>query len=281
MTAISTIELPLKVLFEESQVDRNAKYKVTIDTSVGVLALNKLFEEFESENPQAIGFTLHGTDNTVSVFAANKSNRYRIQSEHMSLLQVVSKDLVRRVFEAVTDGVQVGGNVQYEYIRETLDTIQELEAKRAEDSKKMDCRMKEVRAIEALSLNSCKTGNMTNLPALDALFDQSYRVLLDSMESYNKLSDKISTQKSTLNSLFQLAADLSKLQNVDTALSSDFWTNTQQSLRERLQWALRTERGNEMAMIEKLCEHTEKELPRIREEKEEEEEEAPAVVAEA
>uniref|UniRef100_A0A8R1HKR0 PTHB1 N-terminal domain-containing protein n=1 Tax=Caenorhabditis japonica TaxID=281687 RepID=A0A8R1HKR0_CAEJA len=44
LTAISTIELPLKVLFEESQVDRNAKYKVTIDTSVGVLALNKLFE---------------------------------------------------------------------------------------------------------------------------------------------------------------------------------------------------------------------------------------------
>uniref|UniRef100_A0A8R1EE22 PHTB1_C domain-containing protein n=1 Tax=Caenorhabditis japonica TaxID=281687 RepID=A0A8R1EE22_CAEJA len=147
----------------------------------------------------------------------------------MSLLQVVSKDLVRRVFEAVPDGLQVGGNVPYEYIRETLDAIQELEAKRAEDSKKMDCRMKEVRAIEALSLNSCKTGNMTNLPALDALFDQSYRV----------------------------------------------------SLRERLQWALRTERGNEMAMIEKLCEHTEKELPRIREEKEEEEEEAPAVVAEA
>uniref|UniRef100_A0A8R1EIE7 PHTB1_C domain-containing protein n=1 Tax=Caenorhabditis japonica TaxID=281687 RepID=A0A8R1EIE7_CAEJA len=199
----------------------------------------------------------------------------------MSLLQVVSKDLVRRVFEAVPDGLQVGGNVPYEYIRETLDAIQELEAKRAEDSKKMDCRMKEVRAIEALSLNSCKTGNMTNLPALDALFDQSYRVLLDSMESYNKLSDKISTQKCTLNSLFQLAADLSKLQNVDTTLSSDFWTNTQQSLRERLQWALRTERGNEMAMIEKLCEHTEKELPRIREEKEEEEEEAPAVVAEA
>ncbi|UMM13883.1 hypothetical protein L5515_001939 [Caenorhabditis briggsae] len=268
ISVTKTIELPFKTFFEETQVDRNAKYKVTIDTAGGVIALNKLFPEFESENPQAIGFSLHGSDKTISIFAANKSNRYRIQSEHVSLLQIAAKELVSRIQNEVK-GMEIGGVIPFEYMRETLDDIQELEAKRKEDSKVIDCRMKEVRAIESLSLNSCKTGNMGNLQAMDALFDKSYRELLDAMDSYNILTTKIENEKATLNSLFQLAADLSRLSRVETILSGSFWTNTQQSLRDRLQWAVRTDRGKEMAMIEKLCEHSAKELPKIKEEEEE------------
>ncbi|CAI2300508.1 unnamed protein product [Caenorhabditis sp. 36 PRJEB53466] len=267
MYCIASVDLPFKILFEETQVDRNARFKVTIDTAGAVLPLNKLFTEYGSENPQAIGFTLHGTDKTVSIFAANKSNRYRIQSEHMSLLQVAAQELVQRI-KKEADGMEIGGNIPFEYIRDTLESIQELEAKRKEDSKKMDKLAKEVRAIEALSLNSCKTGNMTNLASLDALFDKSYRELLDVMDDYNTVSAHIDTEKSALNSLFQLAQDLSKLQKVDTILNGYFWTNTQQSLRDRLCWAVRVERGNEMALIEKLCEHSQKELPKIKEEEE-------------
>ncbi|CCD67585.2 Protein pthb1 homolog [Caenorhabditis elegans] len=275
LTVTKSIDLPFKVLFEESQIDRNAKYKVTIDTAGSVMPLNKLFSEFESENPQAIGFSLHGSDKTVSVFAANKSNRYRIQSEHISLLQITSRELVKRIAESAP-GIEIGGVIPFEYMRETLDEIQELQTKKKEDSKKIDCRTKEVRAIEALSLNSCKTGNMGNLPSLDALFDKSYRELLDAMDSYNSLTAKIENQKASLNSLFQLAADLSKLSKVDTILNGSFWANTQQSLRDRLRWAVKTDRGNEMTMIEKLCEHSPKELPKIREEEEEEEQQVTA-----
>lgn len=60
-----------------------------------------------------------------------------------------------------------------------LQKILQLQTKKKEDSKKIDCRTKEVRAIEALSLNSCKTGNMGNLPSLDALFDKSYREVME------------------------------------------------------------------------------------------------------
>ncbi|CAL2028853.1 unnamed protein product [Caenorhabditis brenneri] len=262
------IDLPFKVLFEDTQVDRNAKYKVTIDTNTSVLPLNTLFSEFESENPQAIGFNLHGSESTVSIFAASKSNRYRIQSEHISLLQIASRELVRRISEASKE-TQIGGTIPFEYMQELLENINELEAKKKEESKIIDCRTKEVRAIESLSLNSCKTGNMGNLTALDALFDKSYRELLDSMDSYNNLHNKIESEKIALKSLFQLAADLSKLSKVETILKGSFWENTKQPLRERLRWACRTERGNEMKMIEKLCEHSPKELPKIREEEEE------------
>ncbi|KAF1770030.1 hypothetical protein GCK72_001847 [Caenorhabditis remanei] len=278
MSVTKTIELPFKVLFEESQIDRNAKYKVTIDTAGAVIGLDKLFSEFESENPQAIGFSLHGSEKTVSIFAANKSNRYRIQSEHVSLLQIASKELVKRIGESV-QGMEIGGVIPFEYIRETLDEIQELETKKKEESKVIDCRMKEVRAIEGLSLNSCKTGNMSNLTAMDALFDKSYRELLTSMDNYNNFSNKIENEKAALNSLFQLAADLSKLSRVETVLTNNFWTTTHQSLRERLCYAVRSDRGNEMAMIEKLCEHSPKELPKIKEEEEEEEEKEESIVA--
>lgn len=39
---------------------------------------------------------------------------------------------------------------------------------------------------------------------------------------------------------------------------------------------MKTDRGNEMTMIEKLCEHSPKELPKIREEEEEEEQQVTA-----
>uniref|UniRef100_A0A1I7T9G3 Protein PTHB1 n=1 Tax=Caenorhabditis tropicalis TaxID=1561998 RepID=A0A1I7T9G3_9PELO len=284
LTVLKSIELPFKVLFEEAQIDRNAKYKVTFDTNVGVLALNQLFSEYESDNPQAIGFCLHGTDKTVSIFAANKSNRYRIQSEHVSLLQIASAELVKRIASSA-GSIEIGGTIPFGYMHELLEEINQvsgnekdhltenkdfqLEAKKKEDSKTIDCRTKEVRAIVSLSLNSCKTGNMGNLPALDALFDKSYRELLDSMDSYNVTNSKIETEKTSLNSLFQLAADISKLSKVETMLNGHFWANTKQSLRDRLCWACRTERGNEMKMIEKLCEHSPKELPKIKEEEEE------------
>ncbi|EGT41665.1 CBN-BBS-9 protein [Caenorhabditis brenneri] len=119
------IDLPFKVLFEDTQVDRNARYKVTIDTNTSVLPLNTLFSEFESENPQAIGFNLHGSESTVSIFAASKSNRYRIQSEHISLLQIASRELVRRISEASKE-TQIGGTIPFEYMQELLENINEV-----------------------------------------------------------------------------------------------------------------------------------------------------------
>ncbi|CAP31668.1 Protein CBR-BBS-9 [Caenorhabditis briggsae] len=292
ISVTKTIELPFKTLFEETQVDRNAKYKVTIDTAGGnsnlkthkqsvspfmvpirlsqfLLLINQIYFLFFTAF--SVIYPKKGKQiRKIKIFLGYSScrYRYRIQSEHVSLLQIAAKELVSRIQNEVK-GMEIGGVIPFEYMRETLDDIQELEAKRKEDSKVIDCRMKEVRAIESLSLNSCKTGNMGNLQAMDALFDKSYRELLDAMDSYNILTTKIENEKATLNSLFQLAADLSRLSRVETILSGSFWTNTQQSLRDRLQWAVRTDRGKEMAMIEKLCEHSAKELPKIKEEEEE------------
>ncbi|KAK6049423.1 hypothetical protein COOONC_13072 [Cooperia oncophora] len=73
-TAFASVRLPFAMMFAETSPERNASYKLTLDSDMPCLALNTLFSEFQTENPSSIGFRVHGHDATVSVFAANKSS---------------------------------------------------------------------------------------------------------------------------------------------------------------------------------------------------------------
>ncbi|CAB3410606.1 unnamed protein product [Caenorhabditis bovis] len=268
-SVVKSIKMPLDTLFGEAPVDRNAKFKLTIDTDAPVVPLNQLFKEFESENPQAIGFLVHGCDAAnVSIFAASKSNRYRVQSEHVGLLEVAFDELISRIQSAV-ENVQIGANIPFEYISEIVEFIQEAEKTKSVEQTTIDSRMKEVRAIEALSLNNCKSGNLDTVSCLDALFEKSYRELLEHMDRYTERKLGIEANYANLASLFQLASEISKISRVETIINGNFYRNTQQSLRDRLMWSARNEKGTEIRLIEKLCEHSNKELPKIREEDEE------------
>ncbi|CAI5439537.1 unnamed protein product [Caenorhabditis angaria] len=276
ISGMKSFDLPFDLMFGETTVDRNSKYKITIDTDASVIPVNQLFSEFSSENTQAIGFHIHGYESSsnVSIFAANKSNRYRIQSENASLLQFAAKELVNRI-DKIVKNVQIGSTVPFEYISKNVEELQERMSIKKKEQKIIDCRMKEVRAIELLSLDMAKSGNFTSLAQIDMLFDKSYRELLDSMENLAKNDGCIEENKNCLASLFQLASDISKYNKCDTIINENFFTFTDQNLRDRLTWAAGTDRGNEMKLIEKLCEHTttknRHEMQKIEEENEGEE----------
>ncbi|VDM65715.1 unnamed protein product [Strongylus vulgaris] len=76
VTTINTTNIPFTTMFTETSTERNAYFKLTLDSDHTCVPLNALFQEFQTENPASIGFRVHGFDATVSVFTAHKSSRF-------------------------------------------------------------------------------------------------------------------------------------------------------------------------------------------------------------
>uniref|UniRef100_A0A1I7WZU5 Bardet-Biedl syndrome 2 protein homolog n=1 Tax=Heterorhabditis bacteriophora TaxID=37862 RepID=A0A1I7WZU5_HETBA len=273
LSAFTTLRLPFSLLFCETSPDRNAKYKLTIDSDHPCIGLNNIFTEFQTENPSAIGFQVHSHSASISIFTANKTNRYRIQTDYPSLLFVVVSELVDRLKRA-QNGVILHANTPLEYITPKLDDFIEvgiiyLEAKAKSERLQLEKRTREVRSIQALLLSKTKNTKPEPLDHIDLLFNNAHEQLLEAVNQLALTRERKKDAEEELTSLFDLLALVLEMDNMDTTLNGHIMSNTQQSLRDRLSWASRVS-DDPSRMIAVLCQHTQKTLSQIREEDEKE-----------
>lgn len=91
------ITLPLDLVFEACQPQKDAKYKVTI-TSDSTKSLSALFPEFTlGTNQQALGLNSMFSGSCVTIVLAKNTNRYRIQSDELSSVHLVLQSLVTQL----------------------------------------------------------------------------------------------------------------------------------------------------------------------------------------
>ncbi|XGW21483.1 hypothetical protein V3C99_004442 [Haemonchus contortus] len=266
-TAFVSLRLPFAMMFAEASPERNASYKLTLDSDHPCLALNTLFPEFQTENPTSIGFRVHGYDATVSIFAAHKSNRYRVQTDQPLLLNVVVQELVERI-RLQQSNAHLHANIPMGYISAKLEELMELEAKNEAGKKVIGERSREMRAIEALILSKTRNTKPGTFEHIDLLYSEAHDQMFAAIEELGMVRAKIEEMQLTLASLFDLVALLMHLGGSEISLNGNFITDTEQSLEDRLSWASHVSNDPTRA-IAVLCQHTEKELPQIKEETEE------------
>ncbi|PIO63618.1 hypothetical protein TELCIR_14774, partial [Teladorsagia circumcincta] len=267
-TAFASVRLPFAMMFAETSPERNASYKLTLDSDQPCLALNTLFTEFQTENPSSIGFRIHGHDATVSVFAAHKSNRYRVQTDHSQLLNVVVSELVERI-RLQQPKAQLHANIPMSYINAKLEELIELEAKNDAGKKVIGERSREMRAIEALILSKTRNTKPETFDHIDLLYSEAHDQLFAAIDELNTVRERMQEMQLTLASLFDLVALLMHLGGAEIALNGNFITDTEQTLEDRLSYASHVSNDPSRA-IAVLCQHTQKELPQIKEESDEE-----------
>ncbi|EYC25329.1 hypothetical protein Y032_0012g1826 [Ancylostoma ceylanicum] len=266
-TAVTSFRVPFAVMFTETSPERNATHKLTLDSDQSCVPLNTLFHEFQTENPQSIGFRVHGYDATVSVFTAHKSSRYRIQTDHLQLLNVVVTELVERL-RVAQHGVQLHANIPMGYITSKLEELIELESKGSIQEKVIGDRSREMRAIEALILSKTRNTKPETFEHIDLLYNEAHEQLFAAIAELTSIRAQKHEAQLTLASLFDLVSLLLRLGGSDSALDGNFITDTNQTLEDRLAWA--SQIANDPARaVAVLCQHTQKELPQIKEEEEE------------
>ncbi|KAJ1373160.1 hypothetical protein KIN20_035501 [Parelaphostrongylus tenuis] len=262
-TSFASIRLPLTAMFTEASPERNASYKLTLDSDRPCADLNTLFREFQTENPTSIGFRVHGYDATAAIFTANKSNRYRIQTDYPQLLNVVVTELVERLRD--TQGnVQLHANVPMSYITIKLEELVELESKANVEEKVITNRSREIRAIEALVLNRTTNTKPQTFDNIDILYNDAHDQLFTAIDELSSIRVKIQEAQLALSSLFDLAALLLNRDGSEIALNGLFITDTPQSIEERLLWASQVSSDASHA-VAILCQQQRKYLPQIKE----------------
>lgn len=93
----SNCQLPLRLVAHPSPPAKEAEIKLTFNTNVPVVSLLELFPEFNVSGAGAniIAFSLGSS--VVTLIAAKMSTRYRVQSDNLSPLALLSKQLVYRL----------------------------------------------------------------------------------------------------------------------------------------------------------------------------------------
>ncbi|EPB67773.1 hypothetical protein ANCCEY_13130, partial [Ancylostoma ceylanicum] len=143
-TAVTSFRVPFAVMFTETSPERNATHKLTLDSDQSCVPLNTLF---------------HG--------------RYRIQTDHLQLLNVVVTELVERL-RVAQHGVQLHANIPMGYITSKLEELIELESKGSIQEKVIGDRSREMRAIEALILSKTRNTKPETFEHIDLLYNEAH-----------------------------------------------------------------------------------------------------------
>ncbi|CAJ0942505.1 unnamed protein product, partial [Mesorhabditis belari] len=270
LSGIISQELPLELLFRACGAERNANYKITIDADRAPLSLPQIFPEMNSENPVSLGLQVYGSDAIVSVFTANKSNRYRIQSDHAGLLLVVAKTLADRI-RNLQPNVHLTAPIPLEYLIPKFEEYLEFEEKYAEERKEIERKTKEMRAINALIVTKTRSAKQEPTAHIDMLFNASHEKLISMLDAHMISQDKLRSLKVLISSLLGLLGFLLALNGVDTQISAYIFADTNQGVKERLAWASNSYDNDVGRMLNALCHNTAKQLSNITEEEEDEE----------
>ena len=107
-----SINLPLSLVIKPCPPIKDADFKVTLSTNKPAVSLLEIFPEFvlDSSMSNAAGFQIYGGP-SITVLSSKTSQRYRLQSENLPALWIITNQIERRLKQRFSDG---GGKTDFE-----------------------------------------------------------------------------------------------------------------------------------------------------------------------
>uniref|UniRef100_A0A8D0E015 Bardet-Biedl syndrome 9 n=1 Tax=Salvator merianae TaxID=96440 RepID=A0A8D0E015_SALMN len=179
--------LPLRLVCTSAHPSKTASQKLTIDTNKPPVSLVTLFPDFaeqtDEESLNALGFQLLA-GSRVTLLASKTSQRYRIQSDRLEDLWLITKELTLRLDEHFRKqnckdfACTFSGPIPLQEYFEIIDHHFELRLNAVKYEQLLSERAILFRAIERRLLTRFKDKTQAPLQHLDTLLEGTYRQII-------------------------------------------------------------------------------------------------------
>ncbi|XP_040404780.1 protein PTHB1 isoform X7 [Cygnus olor] len=177
-------KLPLRLICFPAQPSKSANHKITIDTNKPPVSFLTIFPDFAdpSEDDQAnvLGFQFL-TGSKITLLASKTSQRYRIQSDQLEDLWLITKELTLRLEEHFKKqnckdfACTFSGSIPLQEYFELIDRHFELRLNAEKFRELLSERAVQFRAIERRLLTRFKDKTPAPLQHLDTLLEGTFR----------------------------------------------------------------------------------------------------------
>ena len=210
-----TVNLPLSLVIKPCPPVKDADFKVTVSTNKPAVSLLELFPEFvlDSSMTNAAGFQLYGGA-VITVLSSKTSQRYRLQSENLAAIWVITNHVLRRLKLRFPADLECGYSSSLP-LQEFYMEIDGHFTKRRQEKHMMEVlaqRTAQFRAIQRRLLTRFKDKTPTPLTNLDMLLEGTHRQVLQSaeaVETHHREVERGATELSCIVRLLLLLARLS------------------------------------------------------------------------
>ncbi|KAH1177382.1 hypothetical protein KIL84_011084 [Mauremys mutica] len=172
----------------QTQPSKTANHKLTIDTNKSPVSLVNLFPDFADQSDEdqvnVLGFQFL-TGSRITLLASKTSQRYRIQSEQLEDLWLITKELTFRLEEHFKKQnskdftCTFSGSVPLQEYFELIDRHFELRLNAEKFEELLSERAIQFRAIERRLLTRFKDKTPAPLQHLDTLLEGTYRQVIN------------------------------------------------------------------------------------------------------
>ncbi|KFQ33355.1 Protein PTHB1, partial [Merops nubicus] len=182
-----TFRLPLRLICFPAQPSKAANHKLTIDTNKPPISFLSIFPDFvdpsEDDQANALGFQFL-TGSKATLLASKTSQRYRIQSDQLEDLWLVTKELTLRLEEHFKKqnckdfACTFSGSIPLHEYFELIDRHFELRLNAEKFQELLSERAVQFRAIERRLLTRFKDKTPAPLQHLDTLLEGTFREVI-------------------------------------------------------------------------------------------------------
>ncbi|NXN30141.1 PTHB1 protein, partial [Nycticryphes semicollaris] len=180
--------LPLRLVCSPAQPSKAANHKLTIDTNKPPVSFLTIFPDFidpssEDDQANALGFQFSACSKT-TLLASKTSQRYRIQSDQLEDLWLITKELILRLEEHFKKQnckdftCTFSGSIPLQEYFELIDRHFELRLNAEKFQELLSERAVQFRAIERRLLTRFKDKTPAPLQHLDTLLEGTFREVI-------------------------------------------------------------------------------------------------------
>ncbi|NXL60565.1 PTHB1 protein, partial [Chordeiles acutipennis] len=182
-----SFRLPLRLICSPAQPSKAANHKLTIDTNKPPVSFLTIFPDFvdpsEDDQANALGFQFL-TGSKTTLLASKTSQRYRIQSDQLEDLWLITKELTLRLEEHFKKqnckdfACTFTGSIPLQEYFELIDQHFELRLNAEKFQELLSERAVQFRAIERRLLTRFKDKTPAPLQHLDTLLEGTFREVI-------------------------------------------------------------------------------------------------------
>nr|CAD2189261.1 unnamed protein product [Meloidogyne enterolobii] len=299
--------IPLFLICREVPPQRQAIFKLSIDSTQPALDIDILFPEFSNQKEE-IGKEISNQNNlvvegkrtsialqpffgesntTVSLFISTKTNRYRIQSDNTDFVFVIFSVLIERIQKNQPEA-RLHCPVPLHLCLTEIAKYIEAEEECANLEKQASILATQMRQVETVFLSRLKASQNENIMEnyermpVESLVEYSHKELMKTLDQLNSISQsQLNTKKrKSLGSLLNLMNSTLKLNGIQLPFDGRILEGSDLTLSEQLSQLLnsQTEINKKLnsaeigRLLTNFCERNEGNLGGIVEEEDEEEE---------
>ncbi|KAI6172694.1 hypothetical protein M3Y98_01001800 [Aphelenchoides besseyi] len=219
--------LPLKLICHETNSQRNAQIKLSVDSTGNGLEIGDLYPEFESENQTSIGFQPYGSDVVISlVIVCNLNLR-----SFFTLFSTIFSDVCGKK----QPDAKFSCPVPLHLFVVAINDVVELEKRKGVELKDVERVSVQMRHVETVLLNKLKAEREETMTPINVLINYTYRELLTLMDRQKATEDQLERHRNqTLKPLLNLMSLVMELSGIHIPFDGRILDGSHQSLAERL-----------------------------------------------